>query len=39
MLLGIATRVRIGDSLIQTLPAIAFFVLNGLVLVVAVQQT
>jgi hypothetical protein len=38
MLLGIATRVRIGDSLPQTLPAFAFFALNGLVLIMALQQ-
>ena len=35
MLLGVATRIRIGDSLTRTLPAIAFFVVNGFVLAVA----
>lgn len=37
MLLGIATRIRIGDTLIQTLPAMVFFVVNGFILVVALQ--
>lgn len=38
MLLGVATRIRIGDSLLHTLPALAFFLLNGFVLVIALQQ-
>jgi hypothetical protein len=36
MLMGIATRIRIGDSLAQTLPAAVLFVVNAFVLVVAV---
>ena len=38
MLMAIATRIRIGDSLAQTLPAIVLFVLNAFVLGVAVTQ-
>jgi uncharacterized membrane protein YphA (DoxX/SURF4 family) len=36
MLLGIATRIRIGDSLAQTLPAIVLLILNAFVLGVAI---
>jgi hypothetical protein len=36
MLMGIATRIRIGDSLAQTLPAAVLFVVNAFVLVMAV---
>ena len=36
MLLGIATRIRIGDSLVRTLPAIVLRILNALVLGVAI---
>jgi hypothetical protein len=35
MLLGIATRIRIGDSLTQMLPAAALLILNAFVLWVA----
>ncbi len=38
MLLGVATRIRIRDSLLQTLPALVFFALNGFVLVVALLE-
>ena len=38
MLLGVAARIRIGDSFLQTLPALAFFFLNGFVLVIALQH-
>jgi len=36
MIMGIATRVRVGDSLVQTLPAIVLLALNAFVLGVAV---
>jgi hypothetical protein len=36
MLLGIATRIRIGDSLARTLPAIVLLILNAFVLGVAI---
>jgi uncharacterized membrane protein YphA (DoxX/SURF4 family) len=36
MLLGIATRIRIGDSLVRTLPAIVLLILNAFVLGVAI---
>ncbi len=36
MLLGVATRIRIGDSLVQTLPAIVLLILNAFVLWVAI---
>ena len=36
MLLGIATRMRIGDSLARTLPAIVLLILNAFVLGVAI---
>jgi uncharacterized membrane protein YfcA len=36
MLLGIATRIRIGDSLVRTLPAIVLLILNAFVLWVAI---
>jgi DoxX-like family len=39
MLLGIATRIRIGDSLVRTLPAIVLLVLNAFLLGVAVTQS
>ena len=39
MLLGIATRVRIGDGLTRTLPAMVFGALNGFVLVVALMKS
>jgi hypothetical protein len=39
MLMGIATRVRLRDSLWQTMPAIVLLVLNAFVLVVAVRQS
>lgn len=32
MLLGVVTRIRIGDTLVQTLPALSFFLINGFVL-------
>ena len=32
MLLGVATRVRVGDSLGETLPALLLFLLNGLLI-------
>ncbi len=35
MLLGIITRIKIGDSLLETLPATFFFLLNGFILFVA----
>lgn len=35
MFLGIITRVKIGDSLVETLPAAFFFLLNGFILFVA----
>jgi hypothetical protein len=35
MLLGIATRVRIGDSLVQMLPAAVLLAMNAFVLGVA----
>mgnify|MGYP002632169421 FL=1 len=38
MLLGIVTRIRIGDSFLETLPASIFFVVNGFILLIAVQQ-
>lgn len=31
MLLGVGTRVKVGDSLVETLPAFTFFLLNGFV--------
>lgn len=31
MLLGVWTRIRVGDSMVETLPAFLFFVLNGFV--------
>lgn len=37
MLLGVAARIRIRDSLLQTLPAAAYFGLNCLVIWVAVR--
>ena len=36
MLMGIATRIRIGDSLVQMLPAIVLLLLNVFVLGVAI---
>ena len=39
MLLGIVTRIRIGDSFYETLPAGIFFVVNGFILLIAAQQT
>ncbi len=39
MLMAIATRIRIGDSLVQTLPAIVLLVLNALVLGFAVVNS
>ena len=39
MLMGIATRIRIGDSLAKTLPAIVLLVLNAFVLGVAITQS
>lgn len=36
MLMGIATRIRVGDSLFQTLPAIVLLILNAFVLGVAI---
>ena len=38
MLLGIATRIRIGDSLLQMLPAGVLLVLNAFVLCMAVAR-
>lgn len=38
MLMGIVTRVRIGDSLAQTLPAIVLLLLNTFVLGVALKR-
>jgi hypothetical protein len=38
MLMAIATRIRIGDSLAQTLPAIVLFALNAFVLGFAITQ-
>jgi hypothetical protein len=38
MLMGILTRIRIGDSLVQTLPAIVLLILNAFVLGVAVTR-
>lgn len=38
MLLGIVTRIRIGDSFFETLPASVFFVVNGFILLIAVLQ-
>tara|TARA_R110002072_G_scaffold57508_1_gene147823 strand:- start:11654 stop:12001 length:348 start_codon:yes stop_codon:yes gene_type:complete len=38
MLLGVVTRIRIGDSLLETLPAIVFFVVNAFILAVALWQ-
>jgi hypothetical protein len=38
MLLGIATRIRIGDSLLQMLPAGALLVLNAFVLCMAAAR-
>jgi uncharacterized protein (DUF2062 family) len=39
MLIGILTRIRIGDSLAKTLPAIVLLVLNAFVLGVAITRT
>jgi hypothetical protein len=39
MLMAIATRIRIGDSLVQTLPAIVLFALNAFVLGFAVVNS
>ena len=39
MLMAIATRIRIGDSLAKTLPAIVLLVMNAFVLGVAVTQS
>jgi uncharacterized membrane protein YphA (DoxX/SURF4 family) len=39
MLMGIATRIRIGDSLVQTLPAIVLLVLNAFELGFAVVNS
>lgn len=39
MLMAIATRIRIGDSLAKTLPAIVLLVLNAFVLGVAITRT
>ena len=39
MLMAIATRIRIGDSLAQTLPAIVLLVLNAFVLGFAVVNS
>ena len=36
MLMGIATRIRVGDSLVQTLPAIVLLIMNAFVLGVAI---
>ena len=36
MLMGIATRIRVGDSLAQTLPAIVLLIMNAFVLGVAI---
>lgn len=36
MLMGIATRIRIGDSLAQTFPAIVLLIMNAFVLGVAI---
>ncbi len=38
MLMGILTRIRIGDSLVQTRPAIVLLILNAFVLGVAVTR-
>jgi len=38
MVLAVATRVRIGDPLVQAMPAIVLFVVNAFVLGVAVTQ-
>jgi len=37
--MGILTRIRIGDSLVQTLPAIVLLILNALVLGVAITRS
>lgn len=39
MLMGIVTRIRIGDSLAQTLPAIVLLILNAFVLGVAITHS
>ena len=39
MLMAIATRIRIGDSLVQTLPAIVLLVLNAFVLGFAIAHS
>lgn len=39
MLLGIATRIRIGDSIAQMLPAAALLVLNAFVLWMAIARS
>ena len=39
MLMGILTRIRIGDSLVQTLPAIVLLILNAFVLWFALRQS
>ena len=38
MLMGIVTRIRIGDSLVQTLPAIVLMIVNAFVLWFAVTH-
>ncbi len=38
MLMGIVTRIRIGDSLVQTLPAIVLMIVNAFVLWFAVTR-
>lgn len=38
MLLGVATRVRVGDSLLATLPALTLLVMNGFVTVYALSS-
>jgi hypothetical protein len=39
MVMAIATRIRIGDSLVRTLPAIVLLALNAFVLGVAVTHS
>lgn len=39
MLLGVATRIRIGDSLVQMLPAFLLMVVNGYVFFAALKRT
>jgi hypothetical protein len=38
MLMGIVTRIRIGDSLVRTLPAIVLMIVNAFVLWFAVTR-